>query len=67
MTLTGDYCVTRDKLALVATFHRHNFRNADAFVAFMGLDVRVRDSGKFRGRRRITNRYAIEVLAAPQH
>lgn len=43
-------------LALVATFHRHNFQSADAFVAFMGLDVRVRDSGKFRGRRKLTKK-----------
>ncbi len=43
-------------LALVATYHRHDFRNADAFVAFMGLDVRVRDSGTFRGRRKLTKK-----------
>ena len=48
-------------LALVATFHRHNFRNADAFVAFMGLDVRVRDSGKFRGRRKLTKKGDPEI------
>ena len=43
-------------LALVATFHRYNFRSADALVAFMGLDVRVRDSGTFRGRRKLTKK-----------
>jgi transposase len=48
-------------LALVATFHRHHFRNADAFVAFMGLDVRVRDSGKFRGRRKLTKKGDPEI------
>lgn len=48
-------------LALVATFHRHNFRNADAFVAFIGLDVRVRDSGKFRGRRKLTKKGDPEI------
>ena len=48
-------------MALVATFHRHHFRNADAFVAFMGLDVRVRDSGKFRGRRKLTKKGDPEI------
>jgi transposase len=48
-------------LALVATFHRHNFRNADAFVAFIGMDVRVRDSGKFRGRRKLTKKGDPEI------
>lgn len=43
-------------LALVAVYHRHAFRNADAFVAFLGLDVRVRDSGTFRGRRKLSKR-----------
>lgn len=48
-------------LALVAAFHRHNFRNADAFVAFIGLDVRVRDSGRFRGRRKLTKKGDPEI------
>lgn len=48
-------------LALVTTFHRHNFRNADAFVAYIGLDVRVRDSGKFRGRRKLTKKGEPEI------
>lgn len=43
-------------LALVVTFRRYNFRSADAFVAFMGLDVRVRDSGICRGRRKLTKK-----------
>ncbi|WP_042806009.1 IS110 family transposase, partial [Thioalkalivibrio sp. ALE19] len=30
------------------------FRSSDAFVAFLGMDVRVRDSGQKRGRRRLT-------------
>jgi transposase len=42
--------------ALVAVFHRGPFRNADAFIAFLGLDVRVRDSGRHRGRRKLTKR-----------
>ena len=48
-------------LALVAAFHRHAFRNADAFVAFLGLDVRVRDSGRHRGRRKLTKKGDPEV------
>ena len=43
-------------MALVATFHRHKFHSADAYIAFMGLDVRVRDSGTFRGRRKLTKK-----------
>ena len=43
-------------LAMVATYHRGDFRNADAFIAFMGLDVRIRDSGQFRGRRKLTKK-----------
>lgn len=43
-------------LAMVATYHRGEFRRADAFIAFMGLDVRVRDSGQSRGRRKLTKR-----------
>src|SRR5699024_4920192 len=37
--------------ALVMAFLRGDFRNSDAFIAFLGLDVRVRDSGKQRQRR----------------
>ena len=43
-------------LAMVATYHRGQFRSADAFIAFMGMDVRVRDSGQFRGRRKLTKK-----------
>ena len=43
-------------LAMVATHHRGPFRSADAFIAFMGMDVRVRDSGKYRGRRKLTKK-----------
>jgi transposase len=42
--------------ALTMTFHRGRFRSADAFIAFLGLDVRVRDSGKMRGRRKLTKK-----------
>lgn len=43
-------------MALVTVFRRHDFQSADAFIAFMGLDVRVRDSGTFRGRRKLTKK-----------
>ena len=43
-------------VAMVATFHRGEFQSVDAFIAFMGLDVRVRDSGKFKGRRKLTKK-----------
>jgi len=41
-------------IALVNAFHRGAFASSDAFVAFLGLDVRVRDSGTHRGRRKLT-------------
>jgi len=40
--------------ALVMAFSRGRFANSDAFIAFMGLDVRIRDSGKKRGQRKLT-------------
>lgn len=40
--------------ALATAFRRGRFRSSDAFIAFLGLDVRVRDSGRYRGRRRLT-------------
>jgi Transposase and inactivated derivatives len=42
--------------ALTMIYHRGTFASADAFIAFMGMDVRVRDSGTFRGRRKLTKR-----------
>ena len=43
-------------LAMVATYHRGRFRNDDAFIAFMGMDVRVRESGRCRGRRKLSKK-----------
>jgi hypothetical protein len=40
--------------ALTMAFHRGHFKTSDAFIAFLGLDVRVRDSGCYRGRRKLT-------------
>lgn len=42
--------------ALATVFRRGAFRNGDAFIAFLGLDVRVRDSGSYRGRRKLTKK-----------
>jgi transposase len=40
--------------ALNMAYLRGQFRHSDAFIAFLGLDVRVRDSGRRRGRRTLT-------------
>ena len=40
--------------ALVATYHRGAFSGSDAFVAFMGLDIRKRESGLFKGKSKLT-------------
>jgi len=47
--------------ALVAAYHRGAFANSDTFVAFMGLDVRIRESGKYRGKRKLTKRGEAEL------
>ena len=43
-------------IALANTFHRGVFKSSDAFIAYMGMDVRVRDSGKQVGRRKLTKK-----------
>ena len=48
-------------LALVALYHRGEFVRADAFIAFMGMDVRVRESGQWRGRRKLTKKGDPEI------
>ena len=48
-------------LALVGLYHRGQFTCADAFIAFMGMDVRVRESGQWRGRRKLTKKGDPEV------
>lgn len=40
--------------ALVIAYHRGAFRHADAFVAFLGLDVRIRQSGRYTGQAKLT-------------
>ena len=48
-------------IALVMAYHRGEFRSSDSFVAFLGLDVRVRDSGKLKGKRKLTNQGPREI------
>ncbi|WP_256596250.1 IS110 family transposase, partial [Pseudomonas sp. LAMO17WK12:I9] len=38
--------------ALNLAFLRGSFRSSDAFIAFLGLDVRVKESGRYNGRRK---------------
>ena len=40
---------------------RHPFKNADAFIAYIGYDPRVRDSGQWRGRRFLSKRGPAEL------
>jgi transposase len=47
--------------ALVATYHRGAFAGSNAFVSFIGLDVRLRESGKYKGQRKLTKRGEAEL------
>lgn len=40
---------------------RHPFKRADAFIAYIGYDPRVRDSGQWRGRRFLSKRGPAEL------
>ena len=40
--------------ALVAAYHRGAFSGSDAFVAFLGLDIRLRESGRLKGKSKLT-------------
>ena len=42
--------------ALVAVYHRGAFASSDAFVSYLGLDVRIRESGYYKGKRKLTKR-----------
>lgn len=46
---------------LISALARTPFKNADAFVAFTGLDPRADDSGKRAGRRRLSKRGPAEL------
>ncbi len=47
--------------ALVSTYHRGPFRKADAFIAYLGIDIRVRESGKHTGQRKLTKKGNAEI------
>lgn len=47
--------------ALVMAFQRGRFANSDAFVAFLGLDVRTRQSGTWRGKEKLSKKGAPEL------
>jgi len=47
--------------ALVAMYHRETFRKSDSFIAYMGLDVRVRESGYYKGKRKLTKQGNPEI------
>ena len=40
--------------ALVCAYNRGAFAGSDAFIAYLGLDVRRRESGRFKGKRKLT-------------
>jgi len=47
--------------ALVTVFHRGAFAGADAFISFIGLDISVRESGKFKGKSKLSKRGEAEI------
>jgi len=42
--------------ALVAAYHRGSFASSDAFISYLGMDVRIRESGYYKGKRKLTKR-----------
>jgi transposase len=48
-------------IALVSVFHRGAFAGSDAFVAFIGMDIRLRESGRYKGQRKLTKRGEAEI------
>lgn len=47
--------------ALVTVYHRGAFSGLDAFVSFLGFDVRLRESGRFKGKCKLTKRGPAEL------
>ena len=47
--------------ALVMAYNRGDFKSSDSFIAFLGMDLRVSDSGQKNGRRSLTKRGCSEV------
>lgn len=48
-------------IALTVTYHRGAFSGIDAFISFIGLDVCKRESGKFKGKRKLSKRGESEL------
>ena len=48
-------------VALVTAFQRGAFSSQDAFVAYLGLDVRARESGTYKGKRKLTKKGPAEI------
>ena len=48
-------------MALTVTYHRGAFSSVDAFISFIGFDVRIRESGRFKGKRKLTKRGEAEL------
>ncbi len=48
-------------VALTMAFQRGDFENADAYVAFLGMDLRVSDSGQTNGRRSLSKKGDSEI------
>lgn len=48
-------------VALVTAFIRGEFSRSDSYIAFLGMDLKVTDSGQKTGRRRLTKRGCSEV------
>ena len=47
--------------ALVAACNRGAFSSANAFIAYLGLDVRIRESGNYKGKRKLTKHGEAEM------
>lgn len=47
--------------ALVIAYHRGAFANSDTFVAYLGLDIRIRESGSFKGKSKLTKHGSAEL------
>jgi len=47
--------------ALTASYHRGHFTRSDAFIAYLGLDVRIRQSGRYQGQRKLTKQGPAEL------
>ena len=47
--------------AMVCAYHRGTFAGSDAFIAYFGLDVRVRESGQSKGRSKLSKNGETEL------